>query len=264
MLAEREETLTEEQQRSYAEQGFLLVPNLFSREEAAELRREAHGLIARLSGHPGLESTWGSARGMTGGETQLFHCHNVEYHSARFTRLIVDDRLTAVAAELIGSSNVQLHHTKLFIKPPEKGSPFPMHQDHPFFPHKRHSMIAAIIHFDDAPPEKGCLRMVPGSHLAGPLAHQSEGNWHLPFERYPLESSLPCPARAGDVLFFSYLTVHGSGVNVSDEARTTLLVQMRDPADRPLTTDREAGQGLMLRGILPAGAEGVVPVQKVG
>jgi hypothetical protein len=51
------------------------------------------------------------------------------------------------------------------------------------------------------------------------------------------------------VLFFSYLTIHGSGVNVSDEARTTLLVQMRDGADQPLDeVGGEPGQGLMLRG----------------
>ena len=46
-----------------------------------------------------------------------------------------------------------------------------------------------------------------------------------------LEVSTPCPAKAGDVLFFSYLTVHGSGV--SDEARTMLLVRLRDPGDPP-------------------------------
>jgi ectoine hydroxylase-related dioxygenase (phytanoyl-CoA dioxygenase family) len=57
------------------------------------------------------------------------------------------------------------------------------------------------------------------------------------------------PAKAGDVVFFSYLTIHGSGVNVSDEARTTLLVQMRDAADQPLDeVGGEPGQGLMLRG----------------
>ena len=155
----------------------------------------------------------------------------------------------------------QLHHTKLFIKPPEKGSPFPMHQDHPFFPHERHSMIAAIIHFDNAPEEKGCLRVMPGTHMLGPLEHDPEGSWHLPFEQYPLEASVVLPAEAGDVLFFSYLTVHGSGINVSDEARTTLLVQMRDAEDRQISGGREAGDGLMLRGHLPAGVEGMSPFQ---
>src|SRR5437016_7187893 len=84
---------------------------------------------------------------------------------------------------------------------------------------------------DDAPLEKGCVCVVPGSHKLGPLEHHAEGSWHLPLEQYPLESALPCPARAGDVLFLSYLTIHGSGLNVSNEPRTTLLVQMRDPTD---------------------------------
>jgi len=204
-----------------------------------------------------VEATWGSAAGAvaTAGPTRLLHRHNVEYFSAAFHRLLLDPRLTDIAADLIGSPNVQLHHSKLFIKPPEKGSPFPMHQDVPYFPHDRHSMIAAIVHFDDAPEEKGCLRVVPGSHQGGPLPHDEAGGWHLPFEQYPLTSSVVLPARAGDVLFFSYLTIHGSGVNVSQEARTTLLVQMRDPADRPSRRSWEAGQGLMLRGVLPAGAE---------
>ena len=63
---------------------------------------------------------------------------------------------------------------------------------------------------------------------------------------------MPCPARAGDVLFVSYLTIHGSGVNVSDEARTTLLVQMRGPTDPPTVQTHESrGQGMMLRGVDP-------------
>src|SRR5579885_2344318 len=246
--------LTAEQIAFYSDNGYLLVEGLLSRAEAAMLREECHQLAARLAALYNTEATWASARelGNAAKVTRLTHCHDVQFQSAAFSRLIVDDRLTSAAAALIGSENVQLHHTKMFIKPPEKGSPFPLHQDHPFFPHERHSMIAAIVHFDDAPVEKGCVCVVPGSHKLGPLEHEPEGSWHLPVDRYPLASAIPCPARAGDVLFFSYLTIHGSGVNVSDEARTTLLIQMRDPADPPLNTgDGEPGQGLMLRGVLP-------------
>jgi hypothetical protein len=53
------------------------------------------------------------------------------------------------------------------------------------------------------------------------------------------------------VLFFSYLTIHGSGVNTSDEARTTLLIQMRDAADRAVDGEAEPGAGLILRGVRP-------------
>ncbi len=246
--------LTQEQRAFYQDNGYLLVEGLLTRTEAAALREEAHALIERLSAHRNIDATWGSARKAVqqAQETKLLHCHDVQFQSAAFSRLIVDERLTGVAADIIGSPNVQLHHNKLFIKPPEKGSPFPMHQDHPFFPHQKHSMIAAIIHFDDAPIEKGCVRVVPGSYKDGPIEHESEGGWHLPFEQYPIEAAVPCAARAGDVLFFSYLTIHGSGVNSSDEARTTLLVQMRDPADPPTVKTHESrGQGMILRGVDP-------------
>jgi hypothetical protein len=48
------------------------------------------------------------------------------------------------------------------------------------------------------------------------------------------------------------MLIHGSGLNVSDESRTTLLVQMRDPEDKP-TVDRHLsrGQGMMLAGVNP-------------
>jgi phytanoyl-CoA hydroxylase len=246
--------LTPEQRARYDEQGFLLVKGMFTPEEAAALREECHALAARLSAHRNLDATWGSARAGNAAaqQTQVLHCNDVQFYAAAFGRLIVDERLTAVAADIIGSPNVQLHHTKMFIKPPERGSPFPMHQDQPFFPHDRHSMIAAIIHFDAAPVAKGCVRVVPGSHKLGPIPHEPEGGWHLPFEQYPVESAVPCEAEPGDVLFFSYLTIHGSGINTSNEARTTLLVQMRDPSDPPsVKTHESRGQGMMLRGVDP-------------
>ncbi|MFJ9950855.1 phytanoyl-CoA dioxygenase family protein [Kitasatospora sp. NPDC091207] len=240
--------------KSYRENGFLLVKNLLGKEEAARMREECHALAARLGAGP--DPTWASARELAAGSverTTLRHCHDTQFHSAAFARLLTDPRFTDVAAALLGGPNVQLHHTKMFIKPPETGSPFPMHQDHPYFPHARHSVAAAVFHFDDAPREKGCVRVVPGSHRAGPLAHIEDGSWHLAPDRWRLEDAEPCPAEAGDVLFFTYLTVHGSGPNASDEARTTWLVQFRDPEDRPLD-DRHGeslGQGMMLRGVDP-------------
>ncbi len=244
--------LTEEQKAFYAENGYVLVPGLLTPDEAADYRRETHALAERLNAVRGeINATWGSATDAAAPTTKLLHCHDVQFQSAAFSRLLVDERLTSAAADIIGP-NVQLHHTKMFIKPPEKGSPFPLHQDAPFFPHENHSMIAAIIHFDDAPLEKGCVCVIPGSHKQGILPHLPEGSWHLPPQEYPISDAVPCPAKAGDALFFSYLTIHGSGINESKEARTTLLVQMRDPADPPsFATHQSQGQGTMLHGIDP-------------
>lgn len=248
--------LTEDQKAFFKENGYVHISGLLTPDEAALYRRETHELMARLSEIRNIDATWGSAKDIAGGVvTQLLHCHDVQFQSAAFARLIVDEKLTSIAADCIGGPNVQLHHTKAFVKPPEKGSPFPMHQDAPFFPHDNHSMIAVILHFDDAPLEKGCLRVVPGSHKNGMMPHIGTGSWHLDPSEYPVADATPLPAKAGDAVFFSYLTIHGSGINESSEARTTLLIQMRDPLDPPtIRTHESRGQGMMLRGIDPSGA----------
>ncbi|MEO3856039.1 phytanoyl-CoA dioxygenase family protein [Acrocarpospora sp. B8E8] len=234
----------------YRDNGYLLVKGLLGKGEAAAYRDECHGVLGRLRK---TDPTWGSARELAGGPTELRHCHDAQFYSAAFARLMVDPRFTDVAAAVLGTENVQLHHTKIFVKPAEKGSPFPMHQDAAHFPHATDAVGAAIFHFDDAPEEKGCVRVMPGSHKRGILPHVEEGGWHLPLDQWPLEAAVPIEAEAGDVLFFSYLTVHGSGINSADEARTTWLVQFRDPEALPVDdVHRSRGQGMMLRGIDPA------------
>ena len=243
--------LTAEQKDFFQTNGFILVKGVLTPEEAELYRHECHTLSDRLLKQRGPDDpTWASAG--TRGVTKLSHCHDVQFQSGKLAQLLLDNRITSCAADCIGSPNVQLHHSKMFIKPAEVGSPFPMHQDAPYFPHDNHSMIAAIVHFDDAPLEKGCLRVVPGSHKLGVLPHLGDGGWHLDPDEYPVSSAVPCPAEAGDILFFSYLTIHGSGLNTSQDARTTLLIQMRDPSDHPtIKTHESRGQGMMLRGFDP-------------
>lgn len=182
---------------------------------------------------------------------QLKGFHDLQYLDAVFSRMVAHPRLVAVLTGLIGP-NVQLHHSKMLVKPPEQGAPFPMHQDYPYFPHEQHSMLAASVHLDDTDEENGCLHVVPGSHARGPLEPTGESK-NLDV---PLEDGVPVPCAAGDVLFFNYLTIHGSGVNRSTRTRRNVLFQYRDPEDRPLTEDGVEehvnwGQGLMVAGRNP-------------
>jgi phytanoyl-CoA hydroxylase len=236
--------LTAEERAFYDDNGFLHVKELLTPEEANFYRAEVHALSQRQGE---TDATWESQRGAG---TTIEHSHDVHFRSAAFTRLMVDPRLIAICTDIIGP-NVQLHHNKMFIKPPERGSPFPMHQDYPYFPHRDHSMIAIILHFDDAPVEKGCLRVYPGTHKLGPIAATGSDH-HLPETEYSIERATPIPAKAGDAIITNYLTVHGSGINISNEARTTLLIQLRDPADPPVREGHQSrGQGMMLAGIDP-------------
>jgi ectoine hydroxylase-related dioxygenase (phytanoyl-CoA dioxygenase family) len=241
----------------YEEHGYLLLKGVFSESEMREMQQESEGILSRLHKHQDTEATWGGKwreemlAGKKPGQYSVASIHNVQYHSAVFTRVLVDERITRILALLIGP-NVQLHHTKLHIKPPEIGSPFPMHQDHPYFPHENKSMTAVVIHIDDATVENGCLCVMPGSHKLGPLPHISEGSHYLPTDKYPLEAAVPVPAKAGDVLIFSYLTIHSSGVNQTNTPRRIVLYQFRSPTDHPtVETHLSPGQGTMVLGYNP-------------
>jgi phytanoyl-CoA hydroxylase len=156
--------------------------------------------------------------------TSVVHTHNVQQYSAAWMRALVHPRFIEAATAVVGP-DVVLHHTKLFQKPPERGAPFPMHQDWSYFPTERDTMLAAVVHVSQATDEMGCLRVYPGSHRLGRVA-DSAGHGDVFLTDYPLERATPLEAEPGDVVFFHYLTVHGSMPNRSDRARKTVLVQL--------------------------------------
>ena len=252
--------LTETQINQYKEEGYALASEIFSAAELDRMEAEFDAIIERRrANNADLESTWEGDWKNDQPAMEIVHTHDLQAYSAEWSRVLLHDRFTAALSDLIGP-NVQLHHTKLFQKPPERGSAFPMHQDIPYFPHEKHTMMAAIIHLTDASEEMGCVRVVPGSHLLGALKTQTSGSDvynYLNPDDYPIEKGTPCPAKRGDVLFFSYLTIHGSGINTSNRVRKTVLVQVRDPSDHPTeNAHRSHAQGLMLRGINPLEGRG--------
>lgn len=236
----------------YKENGYLLVKGVFNKEEVERMREGVDGIVKRAADTKyDRNSRWGGDY-LPPNELKrlvLKGFHDVHYHDASFTRAIAHPNMASILTKLIGP-NVQLHHTKMLVKPPENGAAFPMHQDHPYFPHDNHTMLAASIHLDDADEENGCLHVVPESHKAGPIPHI--GAHYLPAKEYPIESGVACPAEAGDVLFFNYLTIHGSKPNRSERTRRNVLAQYRDPSDPPsINTHVNWGQGLMIAGENP-------------
>ena len=236
----------------YKENGYLLVKGVFTKAEVQEMLNAIEMILQRA-----ISSQMDENRAWQGDYLQnedvrklvLKGFHDVHYHHASFTRACTHPKMVAILSELIGP-NVQLHHSKMLVKPPEKGAAFPMHQDYPYFPHKNHTMLAASVHLDNADTENGCIRVIPGSHKQGPLAHV--GRHYLDHREFPISMGMACPAEAGDVLFFNYLTIHGSDPNRSSRPRRNVLFQYRDPSD-PRTADMHInwGQGLMVCGENP-------------
>ncbi|MCA9448719.1 MAG: phytanoyl-CoA dioxygenase family protein [Candidatus Omnitrophica bacterium] len=218
----------------FDENGYYHAKGVFSKAEIAELERDYDRIVDQIRGSgEKIDATW-TGPGMEqirGAEDQVLHTHNVHRYSAGWLRALIQERFLGVAQSILGE-NVVLNHSKLFYKPAEKGSPFPMHQDWTYFPTIKDTMMAGIIHVSNATDEMGCLRVFPGSHRLGRVEGTSGKAYSDLLDQYPIDKATVVEAEAGDVVFFSYFTLHGSMPNRSSEVRKTVLVQMYAGEDR--------------------------------
>jgi len=233
---------------SFAENGYVLLPGRFSAAECNSLRVEADAIVAHLSRQGNLDATWPGAWREREDGTRVLSVHGMHMLSAAFTRMMADPRILDPIEEIIGP-DIQLHHMKMHHKPAGEGSPFPLHQDYPYFPHELETMLAAVVCLDAADAESGGFCVVPGSHRLGALESVTDGSYFLPPEEWPLTRGVAVNAAQGDLLLLHYKVVHGSYPNRSPRDRRIVLFQYRSPHDRPLeAVHLSAGQGTMVRG----------------
>ena len=205
--------------------------------------KRSHKAGRRLEAHWG--GTWREHINVDGDKQarSVLSIHRVHEHSAALAQLMFDSNITDPVAAVVGSENLQLHHTLMHAKPPKIGAAFPLHQDYDYFPHKLDTMVAATLYLDDSEADNGCLHIIPGSH---------DGSHHLPVDEYPIERAIPVPMKAGDLLIFSYYTIHGSSPNISEQWRRMLLFEFRSPLDCRMTEPSgSTGQGIIVRGVHP-------------
>lgn len=230
--------------------GYYHAKGVFSKDEVAELEQAYDQIVAQLmaSGEK-IDATWmgPEMKRIQAKDDVILHTHNVQQFSRTWLNAMLHDKFLDIASEILGE-DIVLHHSKLFQKPSEKGSPFPMHQDWSYFPTINDTMIAGIIHVSNATDEMGCLRVYEGSHKLGRVIGSGGQNESEVLEKHPIEGAKVVEAEAGDVLFFSYFTLHGSMPNRSDKTRKTVLVQMYAGNDRIEDGNQHPDERLTLRG----------------
>jgi phytanoyl-CoA hydroxylase len=125
--------ITLEDVEFYKENGYLLVKGVFNQQEVEEMRNAVERILVKAAASKfDANAAWGGDY-LPPEELKklvLKGFHDVHYHDASFTRAAIHPNMVDVLSQIIGP-NVQLHHSKMLVKPPENGAAFPMHQDTP-------------------------------------------------------------------------------------------------------------------------------------
>ena len=253
--------LTQEQIDFFHEHGFLRLEQVYS---PNELRLISDDLNYIMETFANWDAAWrGQWRKEYMDEQEdrkatLVAIHELQHYSAEWMRAMTKPELADAVATLLKTDLLELHHNTLHAKPPDKGAPFPMHQDVPFYPHTDDRYMDALVHLDNADEQSGCIKFLAGSHKLGPLEHITGPDTapHLPPDTYRLEDAVAVPAKAGDVILFHLWTIHGSSVNHSDRWRRLVRLGFRDPRNRQVSGQAFGRPGIMVKGVRPK-VEGV-------
>jgi len=221
---------------TYEEQGFLVKPSLFARNETVDLNEALASWISSPD-LEGLEETITEPH--SGAVRSIFRVH--ELHPL-YRQLARDDRLLGAASQLLGS-DAYIHQSRINLKPGFSGKEFYWHSDfetwHVEDGMPRMRALSVSLALTENFPFNGPLMVIPGSHRsyvvclgATPHDHYKQSlkkqeygvpdhdSLRMLTERGGIEAPTGPP---GTAVFFDCNTMHGSNGNITPYPRSNVF-----------------------------------------
>jgi len=233
--------LTEDQIRNYEQEGFLLLPALFSTAEVAALKAPLQGELAGSTDRTVTEKDGVVVRSVYGSHqtTEAYRC------LARHPRLLEPSR------QMLGR-DLYVYQFKINVKAAFAGDVWDWHQDYVFWleedglPEPR--LTNVVVFLDEVTEFNGPMIFIPRSHREGviaakqladvPAEYADKPEWitdltadlkfsvaHQKIAQLARQHGMTSPkGPAGSVLFFHPNLVHGSAQNMSPFGRAIAIV----------------------------------------
>ena len=232
--------LTPQQIEDFHREGWLFLPELFTPEEVALLKRESEAIYREHR-----PEVW---REKNGAPRTAFAAHT--YNEA-FGTLGAHPRLIGPVEQIFGEQ-VYMHQYKINAKAAFTGEVWQWHQDYGTWkrddgmPEPRAMNISVFL--DEVMPINGPLLLVPRSHNAGDLeaSHDVETTsyplWTLDeatVSRLVAEGGIVAPTgKPGGVLMFHGNLVHGSAGNITPYPRRIVYLTLNAVSNHIRTPTR--------------------------
>ncbi|MCS7265981.1 MAG: phytanoyl-CoA dioxygenase family protein [Armatimonadetes bacterium] len=216
-----------ELKRSFERDGFVIFPDLFGLEEVQALKAEILRLLENLR----QEAISAGKEPETILRSGVFV--GLAARSPVFQQAVRDERLLNILEILIGS-DIAFLSDKVVFKSDETDFGSPWHQDWLYWQgsHK----ISIWVALDDATPENGCLKLLPGSHKSVVLHNGDASDGYGFVHRLRPDSvderqAVTAALKAGGAVFFHDLVLHASHPNISKRDRYAWIPTYKNAKD---------------------------------
>jgi phytanoyl-CoA hydroxylase len=205
--------LTSDQLQAYHRDGYLLVPGMYSGKEMIEWKEQIKDLL--------LKENFSAKHGVRVWMNEQLPDY--------FRPKMADPKVASILEQIIGPS-VEYLSVKTVFKNSATTFSSPWHQDR-FYWHGIEK-ISIWIALDDATPENGCLKFIPGTHKSElpMVTSQTEEGFDNRIEDSVLKDMpvATIPVKRGGAVFFSDLAVHSSHPNTAGTDRWSMIATYRD------------------------------------
>jgi ectoine hydroxylase-related dioxygenase (phytanoyl-CoA dioxygenase family) len=241
--------LTEKQINSYWKEGYLVLPNVYSRDEVDRLRELTFKLYNFFVPDDvdliNIEKPWNAEVF----DKKMLELRKMEPHkfgalydcaqcSTELINIVTDSRSQRLAADLLNEPVSTLAYSGVMMRidvPQDKRNSLGWHQDRSYYPQNfdgNHGLVMSIA-LQDIDEDGGALRICPESHKEGfvePEMNMKE-EYHVTEQRSVPEKlvnkykDIPVIMNKGDVFFINMNLFHRSGLNKSNRIRFSTLIR---------------------------------------
>lgn len=225
--------VSDEECKFFIDNGYLVVPNLLSKSEVEELRKDT---VSLARGEYECDSLKPLPDNISDDDAigRILCIHQPHFISDTIGKYVKHPNICGILSQITAAhlphwdGSVKCMQSMLFVKPPNfQGQAW--HQDEIYIPTRDRSLIGAWIAMDDANVDNGCLWVLPGSHRQGYLYpqrdHENPDEFDFAQESYGFDGSpeVPVEVETGTLVFFNGYLLHRSRKNRGNTFRRVLV-----------------------------------------
>ncbi|MEM1270305.1 MAG: phytanoyl-CoA dioxygenase family protein [Bacteroidota bacterium] len=203
--------------------GYAETRNVLTADEVRAVRDAMEDVIAQRKAF---------ARDLGGdgaGQAQILQMLNLWEQHPVLEQYVRSPRISGIAKQLAGSSELRLFHDQALVKPAHSTKASPWHQDQPYWPSKEGGMFSCWMALDDVIIERGAMQFIAGSHKWGefdPISFGGDGpalTDLIDEEQKAAWNPVPVELKAGDCTWHHGLTFHFTRPNSTDHVRRAFV-----------------------------------------